>query len=82
MDVKPFNGVATAAIATPESDAKLRLREIEKGSLARRENLPRSACPWKGGVLQGWWLKGWDHPHHPASPVVTLTRRNKENDRW
>lgn len=48
------------AIATPESDRKLRERENRKGRMAAIDGLPRSACPWTGGLCEAWWLEGYD----------------------
>lgn len=53
--------IATAGIATQETDDAMRERELEKGRKARKEGWPRRACPWHGGLTEKWWLDGYDN---------------------
>lgn len=53
---------ATISIATPETDAALAKQERAKGAEARRQERPRSSCPWHGGLTMRWWLEGYDSP--------------------
>jgi hypothetical protein len=49
------------AIATPESDARIRKRETRKGWGAKTQGQPRESCPWDPASLTGkWWLEGYD----------------------
>jgi ribosome modulation factor len=52
--------MATAGVATAESDAKLRESENQKGRAAKHDGLSREACPWSGGLCENWWLEGYD----------------------
>lgn len=48
-----------AAIATPETDAELRMQYCEMGKIARRSGQNRSDCP-VNGLIGNWWREGWD----------------------
>lgn len=49
-----------AAIATRESDAKLRAEYRNKGRLARRSGQPRTPPGDPTSMIAGWWLSGYD----------------------
>jgi hypothetical protein len=67
MDMRAFR---MASNISPEiSDSILRLEQVEAGSKARAEGLPRSACPWKESLVSVWWYKGYDHPHHSIPEI-------------
>jgi hypothetical protein len=53
-------GPIQIAIATPQSDAKLRKAEAKKGATAFRKGLPRSTNPWNGGMLEHAWNEGYE----------------------
>lgn len=70
MNRNPTNpSIATASIATAETDAKLREQERAKGHAAAKLGLPASACPWSGGLTRQWWLEGHSHPIGMA-PII------------
>lgn len=54
---------AVAAIATPQTDAKLAARERRRGAKTKLAGKPVSACPWKGGMCAAWWMEGYDRPY-------------------
>jgi hypothetical protein len=51
-----------AAIATRETDEVLAARERAKGAAAAREGKRIEDCPWKGGLVEGWWREGFEDP--------------------
>lgn len=62
-----------------DNKALIRLRELEAGSLARRQNKSISSCPWKDGSLEKtWWIKGFERPHLPMTPVVNAQYTYKQ----
>lgn len=62
-----------------ESDASIRIRELDNGAAARVANRSRSSCPHGPGLERTWWLKGFDRPHLPSSPVVCASRRSRDS---
>jgi hypothetical protein len=56
---------ARPAIATPESDAKLRAEYQAKGYKARQDGVTRDQGP-AGGLIAKWWLEGWDSQLPPS----------------
>ena len=50
----------THLVATPETDAKLRIEYMNKGKQAFREGVERTNCPSRGGMISRWWLEGYD----------------------
>lgn len=58
-----------------ESDSVIRLRELDAGAAARVANKSRSSCPHPPGLERTWWLKGYDRPHLPATPIVCATAK-------
>jgi hypothetical protein len=56
-----------ALIATPETDAQLRLEYNAMGSKARTGNEPRTAYPCDPNSRIGhWWFEGYDAAGHAA----------------
>lgn len=62
---KPVHAVA--GVATPESDARIRKRENERGWLAKQNGEPRENCPWDpNSMVAGWWFEGYDSELPPG----------------
>lgn len=64
-----------------DTNAVARLNALEEGAKARVENKPRTACPHTQGLEQTWWLKGYDRPHLPSTPIKCATARPKDSYR-
>lgn len=59
---------ASAAIATPETDARNRAREMQKGWQAKQNGEPRDSCPWDPNSLTAkWWFEGYDSDVPPGN---------------
>jgi hypothetical protein len=62
--VMKMSAIRTAqiAIATPQSDARLRAENNAAGHAARRADLARSACPHDPqSLVAQWWFEGYDN---------------------
>jgi hypothetical protein len=51
---------ASIAIATPESDAKLRREYNEKGARAYMTGQPRTPPCDPSSLIGAWWFEGYD----------------------
>lgn len=52
---------ATASIATPKTDAKLKEQMFQAGADAKANGYSESACPYRDGLPRAWWLEGYHH---------------------
>lgn len=64
-----------------DTQAAARLKALEEGAKARVENKPRSSCPHTSGLEMTWWLKGYDQPHLPSTPIQCATPKAKSSYR-
>lgn len=60
--------MAVASVATPETDAALRVRFMAEGLSAKLQGLPRDPGPLNG-LVGAWWLEGYDGYPFPILPA-------------
>ena len=78
MEPAVTTSIARIAIATPESDARIRAEQHAAAQQAFRDNQPRTACPHDPqSLIARWWFEGYDLPKSLNQKPSVLVSTNK-----